>query len=207
MFLSIQGTKNTMNLIQKQSNTCGFILTFCLVISWFLLSVTMMIANLVTSIQALVVGVPTYRNSEQSCENYIGTWLVVFGSIGLGMIGMNLLSEACLKPIDEEKSAPRPSCFGFLLQLISLGQLGWICYGLSIVYGGNTLQYQNCSPSQYHVFWLIVMLMFWGYIASISLSVIMLFYFFCFMAPKKEVLREKPNLNFGAANFGGLTLV
>ena len=135
----------------------------------FLGIATIGIANLVFAIQALVVGANTYQGPD--CQRTIGQWLIVYGSL---VLGSTVLGCCCgeRRKDDESDEPPKGNICQFVGHLCGFAAFGWLCYGINIIYD-NPGTYQQCNPSQWDVFHLIVMFMFWGSIAVLG-SVIFL---------------------------------
>jgi hypothetical protein len=166
---------------------------------------TFFVAEIVFSIQSLVVGAQTYQyymyqwvlnttNSSQpiivngtiitpppsnsssnttvspqyyaqlapngNCMNIVGVWLIVFGSLGLAGCCLGNCIIRTNKPDGtvEQKATP----LSVLGNLTSLACLCWLFYGTHLVY---TEPWLACNASQYHVFYILIMFMFWLFIA------------------------------------------
>ena len=160
------------NARRAKLSTCGYLLVMALLTTVFLLLVIgvsgFVVIYLVLSIVSLEAGARTYQQAPD-CQHTIGVWLVVFGSLGLS----SLVLELCCGPKDSEgNKLLRPNVVSCMIILV---EFGWLCYGVNIVYF-NPSNYPVCNPSQWQVFQLVVMIMFWGAIATIA--VVLLLYFF-----------------------------
>jgi len=140
---------------------CWAILAIPVVTALLLWMLVFGVAGFVFAIQALVVGSATY---QESCQNRYGVWMIVFGSL---IMGSTFFSCCCIKPAnkEDEEDKKRENPCQWLITLINLANFGWLCYGINIIYSNPT---DICNQSQYDVFKLIVMFMFWGSIAILA---------------------------------------
>jgi hypothetical protein len=118
------------------------------------------VASFVFAVQALIVGTATYQQAD--CQNRYGVWLIVYGSL---IVASAFFSCFCMSPGKKDEDRKNPC--QILVTLIGLANFGWLCYGINIVYSNPT---DICNQSQYDVFRMIVMFMFWGAIAILGAS-------------------------------------
>jgi len=170
---------------------CCFVCFTCLMapvlFGFILFPIVYGVASLVFAIQGLVVGSATYNTANQPCEHTTGVWMIVFGSLVLG----NTVLSCCCNPghkkeaeHDDDENNSRGSCI-CLLSLIRLAVIGWLCYGMSIVYSPSSDH--SCESSQYNVFQLIVLFMFYGMVAMVGTAIILL----CTLCPILVMIKSE----------------
>jgi len=147
--------------------------SFILALALGIFMVTYTVATAVFSIQALVVGSDVYTlstNPTDNCQYYrVGTWLIVFGSLGLFLFVTTLV--CCpLAPLSSNPALQAlPLTF---VGIIVATELAWVFYGTWIVYdSGSNL---DCRISLQNVFDTIVKWMFWGFIAMAATSLLLI---------------------------------
>jgi hypothetical protein len=150
------------------------IFVFPLVVMLFLGMATAAIASLVFGIQALVVGSATYQG--QPCENTIGVWMIVYGSLGVAGAVLSCIcpDKSPNKTTDPSEDQDKTNPCSCLASLIMLVNAGWVCYGMYLVYD-NPLYYEVCNASQFQVFKLIVQFNFFIGIAVLGLMAVVSF--------------------------------
>lgn len=129
-------------------------------------ALTVLIASFVFAIQALVVGVEYYPSKIQ-CESTMGVWMVVYGSLAIGVSGLQCLCNGVPRGADDNDDDDKPpgsKPLGPLINLINLASFGWLCYGMNIILA-NTDHVGQCNDSLYGVFHLMIYFMFFGTMA------------------------------------------
>lgn len=169
---SKEGFEKLMAKAKDQFGPC-FPIMLCLVapfgVALLLFVMVLGVASIVFAIQALVVGVATYQG--EPCENTVGVWLVVYGSLVVGSVGLNCLCGSAARMGEDDDAKPRGNIFMAIANLASLASFGWLCYGINLVYYPGT--FRACNPSQFAVMEMMVLFMFYGTIAVIVGIIIM----------------------------------
>jgi hypothetical protein len=177
-----------------------FIPLVCLFILVFL---TFGVASTVFSIQALVVGADTYQSGPQ-CQRDVGVWLIVFGSLTLG--------GGCLKNCKENSKevnengelvdVQKPTLLSNIGNLAATVGTCWLFYGVSLVYNQPRLA---CNQSQYHVFYILVLVLFYLWVSVMGLCCLAFPCMMCAMAGMEDKGNgdSSRRFNFGAAGGSG----
>ena len=126
-----------------------------LVVIW---AVILCVSSIVFAVQALVVGSQALDNSKDGPCQTMAQWMVTFGSFVLVGCFLSICCESRSRE-DEHKVL---TIFGFLTRFFHLLTFCWVCYGFSLLTRHN---YSSCSASQFNVFALMTLYMFWGTMA------------------------------------------
>lgn len=162
---STTGLGDFVELTRDRSGCCSP-LVVPVAVTCILFLFTMQIASLVFGIQALVVGTATFQATP--CANTIGVWLIVYGTLSIANCALSFLCGGKGDDGDE-----RSGCLlGTFINLVSLVTFGWLCYGMYLVYTPGTLK--ACNPSQFQVFELMTLFMFYGSVAALVGSLFLL---------------------------------
>lgn len=97
----------------------------CGVILFFILP----IALLGMEICGLVFGV---KYKEYLCSQKLQQWLIVSGSLGIGLTVFNLVSQICQRKGKGEK-LPGQTLLTVFVLLIALAKFGWLIYGTVMI--------------------------------------------------------------------------
>ena len=125
--------------------------------------VILTIAGLVFAIQALVVGSQILDDEKYASCRAVAQWMLVFGSFVL----TGFFCSCCCENRSRAGETPAVTWIGVASRFVHLFNFIWTCYGMYIV--TNPGSYPTCSPSQYSVFTLMVLFMFWGSMTMIIL--------------------------------------
>jgi hypothetical protein len=201
--LSSRGFSELQERGREKYGVC-FVLLMCLLtpilVGVMLGALTLIIAACVFAIQALVVGVATYQDPLNTCQWTVGYWMVVFGSLYFASCGLQCLCSAGGRDsADAEGHESNPSTLCSCISgCISLANLGWLSYGVYLVYNQSETLIK-CNPAQYQTFNLMVMFLFWGFVAAMSTALFLL----CCVLPCVSVLELAAQNGDGAGAGGG----